>query len=672
MKLKILPEKEQIDFKEGALLLDLVKSIDAGCGGKGLCGQCRVQVRKGEVVEKSISPKLSNEERSRGWRLACQCLAKTDLEIFVPETSRIEQSFFAQKIHAPSGQFLTEQEIAGLNQGWRAEPLVPKFYLELPPPSKEDSCSDQERLLAALRQKYGVNNVEFVFPVLRGLPAALRRNNFKLTASLAKTDGRGEGESPRRWQLIRIEPGDRTSRNFALAFDIGTTTISGEMIELASGKTLAAMTDFNEQKIYGADVINRILAADKPRGLLQLQAAVIKTVNQVIDKLLAKTRVSREEISYLTLAGNTVMTHLLLGLDPRWIRLSPYTPAAKIFPPVPAKELGIKMGEWPRVYAMPCVASYVGGDIVAGVLATGIYKRPELTLYIDIGTNGEIVLGNKDWMLAASCSAGPAFEGGGIEFGINARPGAIERFRIDKDKQSARWQAIGNKKPLGICGSGAINITAELFRSGLLDKNGKINSERGSPLVRQGKNGLEVLIAESAETAIGKDIVFTASDLQNLVLAKAAMFAGYRTLLGHAGLKFQNLAQVLIAGNFGSYLDIENAVFIGLLPDIDRAKIKFIGNGSLLGARLIALSEQLKNDAEKIAGLINNIELSDSSAFHDEFRGAQFLPHTDEKLFPTVMERINRPERTAERDQGSKQAPAKSPPLTGGDKGEGD
>ena len=633
MKVKILPDNIQLKALPGEKLLEVIARchvlIDAGCAGSGVCGQCRVKIEKGELVA-SIGVKQSAEEYAQGWRQACLSRVKTDLEIFIPESSRLEHEFVSRPVSAAKGQFLTEAEIAGLNTGWEKKPLVQKFYLELPRPSRQDNASDSQRLLREMRQQFALQNLEIDFAAMKILPAALRKNDFKVTASV------WDGE-----KIIRIEPGNTAAKNYALAIDLGTTTICGQLLGLDQGQALATISHFNQQKNFGADVISRIVHAAKAGGLCELQDASVNTINQIIGQLLAKTGVQPEEVSFATAAGNTTMTHLLLGLEPQALRLSPYTPAANIFPALRAKELGIKLAEHAYLFAAPCVASYVGGDIVAGALAAGIYKRKGITLYLDIGTNGEIVLGNEEWMFCASCSAGPAFEGGGIKFGITAAEDAIERFFVDDRKIHAAWQTIGNKPGRGICGSGIINIAAELFRRGLVSRDGKINLS-SSPLARIGKNGPEILIAPASENALQQDIVFTEADLDNLLRAKAAMFAGYRTLLSQAGLGFNDLDQLIIAGNFGSYLDIENAITIGLLPDLDRAKIKFIGNGSLLGARLLALSGELKKDAETISRLMNNIELADNQTFQDQYMAAMFLPHTDEKLFASVLAEIDK------------------------------
>jgi len=644
MKLRILPDNLTLEVAAGVNLLDALSQVqialDNSCGGEGICGQCRVQIREGGV-EAEQGPRQSNEEYEQGWRQACLATLSADVAIFIPEDSRLEREVLYQRI-APSGQYLTDAQIARLNPGWQFDPPLKKYFVELPIPTLKDNINDLDRLLRELRKHHGLRKVSVDFPILPNLPDLLRQDHFRVTATVAEVKGEEGSQSPRRRpKLIRVEPGDTRSRHYSFAVDIGTTTISGQILDLNKKKPLATQTQYNAQVRHGADVISRIVyAVSRPDGLATLQRLVVETINHVLAEAVKKSKIQLDNISHLSAAGNTTMTHLLLGLNPRWLRMQPYTPALNQAPPVRAKDLGIKVGPWAHLYTFPSVASYVGGDIVAGVLAAGIYKRSPLTLYIDIGTNGEIVLGNRDWMLTASCSAGPAFEGGGIKHGMHAGPGAIERFTLDRRTGEARVATIGHHPALGLCGSGMINTVAELLRAGVIDPNGKVNLHRGSPLVREGEDGPEVVIAPAGQTASGQDITLSDLDLDNLLRAKAAMYAGCHTLLQHVGLKFEDVQEVLIAGAFGNYLDIENAITIGLLPDLDRNRFKFIGNGSLLGARLVSFSNALLDDAEHAARLMTNVELSDNPTFMDQYMAALFLPHTDQRLFPGIARRI--------------------------------
>jgi uncharacterized 2Fe-2S/4Fe-4S cluster protein (DUF4445 family) len=369
---------------------------------------------------------------------------------------------------------------------------------------------------------------------------------------------------------------------------------------------------------------------------------VVSTINKIIQELLQMSKIDRSLISHLVIAGNTTMTQLLLGLDPKYIREDPYVPTANFIPPVRAVHLGINIGDHVHVYIFPMVASYVGGDIVAGILGSGVFQRETLTLYMDIGTNGEIVLGNKDWLASVSCSAGPAFEGAGIKFGMRATRGAIEEVSINHRTYEPMILTIGRSKPIGICGSGLIDSVAEFLETGMIDQNGKFRRDLSTDRVRIGPDGYEYVLARKEETLIHEDIVLTEIDIENLIRTKAAIYAGCKVLLSSVGLSFKDLEQFIIAGGFGRHLDLEKAIFIGLLPEIDIEKFLFVGNGSLLGARLLSFSKNLLREAERIALMMTNLELSNHPTFMNEFVAAMFLPHTDSSAFPQAMERIYR------------------------------
>lgn len=440
--------------------------------------------------------------------------------------------------------------------------------------------------------------------------------------------------------MINLEPGDATKEHYSIVLDIGTTSVWGQLLDLNQRKALAEASDYNGQISYGDNIISRIVYSQKPEGRKRLQESIVGTVNGIIRELIDKSGVNLSQVSHMTAAGNTVMTHLLLRLDPKYIRESPYTPVANFIPPVRASELGLNVGEHVHLFTFPSVASYVGGDIVSGILGSGIYQRKPLTLYIDIGTNGEIVIGNSEWMVTAACSAGPAFEGGGIKHGMRATLGAIEDFRLDPVTYEPMILTIGMVKPKGICGSGLINIVAEFLEGGVISPNGKFNTDLPTRRIRIGPDGREYVLAYAENTATGADLVITEVDIDNLIRAKAAMYAGYVTLLQSVGLSINNLEQVVIAGAFGSFIDVERAITIGLLPELPLDRFLFIGNGSLLGARLISFCNEMLDDCDRIARMMTNIELSESPKFMDNYVAALFLPHTNYTEFPRVSQRL--------------------------------
>jgi uncharacterized 2Fe-2S/4Fe-4S cluster protein (DUF4445 family) len=621
--------------------------IQASCGGEAFCGKCRVKVETGEV-ESPPTPKISEEDYRRGFRLACQTRVLSDAEVLIPVESHLDRRVIArtrERVHA--GRRVSHQELESLVLGWCFSPALRKFFVEMEPPSLQDNQSDLSRLLLGLRKSQGAEGISVDFRLLRKLPFVLRRGEWKATATVVQTRmesrlGEHQLRGSRRPKLINLEEGDTTGEHYSIVLDIGTTTVWAQLLDLNRRKTLAEASDYNPQIQYGDDVITRIVYAQKPGGLKKLQETLVETVNGLIGELLTRSGVDLGRVSHMTSAGNTVMTHLLLGLDPKFIRESPYTPVANSVPPVRAVELGLKVGEHVHLYTFPAVASYVGGDIVSGILGSGVYQRKPLTLYIDVGTNGEIVIGNSDWMVTAACSAGPAFEGGGIKHGMRATTGALEDFRIDPVSFEPMLLTIGMVKPKGICGSRLINTVAEFLEAGVIDPKGKFNTELPTCRIRSGSDGNEYVLAYAGETATGSDLVITEVDIDNLLRAKAAMYAGYVTLLQSVGLSISSLEQVVIAGAFGSFIDVERAVTIGLLPELPADRFLFIGNGSLLGARLISFCNEMLDDAERIGRLMTNVELSENPLFMDNYVAALFLPHTHAEEFPEVSRRLGK------------------------------
>ena len=647
-RVKFLPSDRVLVASEGESILELaMKSgihINASCGGNGACGKCRVKVLEGNV-RSAPHPKIPHYEYESGTRLACMTVPLEDIVIEIPFESQVDRSALKRKREAT--HVLTAADLDQLVKDWEVDPAVYKKYVELDPPSPEDNINDLGRLMRELRKKHEIDDVSVDFRALMKLARVLREAHWKVTLTLVVTR--------RGLKLINVEPGNTENKNYSIVIDIGTTTVCGQLLDLANCNiyqrvedlsngsqvcTLGEASDYNAQISYGEDVITRILYSQKAGGLKRIQEVVINTINGLIKELLEMSGVHVEDVSHLVFAGNTTMTHLALGLEPRYIMLAPYTPTANFIPPVRAVHLGLNLRDHVHIYIFPCVASYVGGDIVAGVLGSGIFQRSDITLFMDIGTNGELVVGNKDWLTCASCSAGPAFEGGGIKFGMRAGKGAIEQVRINPTTYEPMILTIGRAKPAGICGSGLIDIVAELLETGIVDQNGKFNRDLPTQRVREGDSGFEYVLSYAVETQIGRDIVITEVDLDNLIRAKAAIYAGCKVLLDNVGLTFADVNTIMIAGGFGHYIDIEKAQMIGLLPDAPSEKFIFVGNGSLLGARLLSFSKELLRETERIARTMTNIELSNSPKFMDEFIAAMFLPHTDEKAFPSVMEQL--------------------------------
>ncbi len=637
-KVTFLPYKTDIEVEEDANLIRAAMEagvhVNASCGGEGVCGKCRVIIESGEVSG-GISEKLSPEDIAKGYRLACQSAVNTDLTVRIPIESTVDASVL--NVQRPPRQTARAKEIDldDLKEEGLFVPPVEKKYLELPEPTAQDNLPDVTRLVSHLKLKHNEHRLEVDLPVIRKIPRVLRQNDFKVTATLARPV-REESKT----RIINIQPGDTTDRNCAIAMDIGTTTIYGQLLDLKTGRILAEYGDFNGQISYGEDVISRLVFAEKPGGLEKLHAVVLSTINKIIARIIKKAGVEPDEISTITLAANTTMTQLMLKIDPHNIRRAPYVPAATLYPPIKAADLGMDLEDHVTALVYPAVSSYVGGDIVAGIMGAGVYRTDELTLYMDIGTNAEIVIGNKEWLACAACSAGPAFEGGGIKFGMRATKGAIEDFSIDPLTLEPMNITIGNVRPKGICGSGLITMVATLFETGIIDSLGKFNRDLDTTRLRQSDGVYEYVLAWKDETQIDRDVVLTEPDIDNLIRAKGAMYSGCMTLLEEVGLAVDNLDRIILAGGFGSYVDLEKAMIIGLLPEMDPDKVTYIGNGSLLGARMSSLTNRIRKDVVDVTRKMTNFELSETASYMDNYVAALFLPHTDISKFPKLMARL--------------------------------
>ncbi len=638
-KIKFLPYDREIEVSEEQTViraaLEAGVHVNASCGGGGQCGKCRIIVESGEI-EGGTSERLNREDLEKGYRLACICRAKSDLVVRVPIESEIDPRMLKKFETSRQAARVRQVNFEDLKSRGLIIPPVEKKYLELPPPTTVENLADSSRVIKFLKTHHNEHRLVFWLAVLRKLPDVIRQADFKITATIVRPvfdDGKN--------QITNVEPGDTTSRNFTIAVDIGTTTIYGQVINLGTGQILAEQGDYNAQIAFGEDVISRLIHAEKPGGLDELHGALVKTINGIIRNITAEAGVREDEVSSITFAGNTTLSQILIGATPAYIRRSPYVPVTTLYPPIRAIDLGLDLAPHANALLYPSVSSWVGGDIVAGVMGSGIYRSSKLSLYIDIGTNAEIVIGNKDWLACAACSAGPAFEGGGIEFGMRAAEGAIEDFSINPRTLEPMYLTVANAKPRGICGSGLINIVANLFETGIIDNLGRFDRELKSARLRDRDGIYEYVLAWKNDAGIDRDIVLTEIDIENLIRAKAAIFSGCQTLLGEVGLGIRDLDRIILAGGFGSHVDILRAMTIGLLPEIDPARVTYIGNGSLMGARMSALTNRIRKDVVEVLKKMTNFELSETLSFMDRYMAALFLPHTDLDLFSGVKARLN-------------------------------
>lgn len=631
-----MPANKAIEAPEDTSILSAAISaglhVNSTCGGDGVCGRCKVKLLKGKVITQPTGS-IGIDQISRKIYLACMTTIHSDVEVeILPESMLDLEKPGSQEMDLKlQGLYSSAEdiEISGLApkaEVFKHSPLATKIYLELSKPSLEDRASDLERLYSQL-EKLGITVLQTGLANIRQLGELLRDSEWKVTVTIGKRDGAAE--------IVLIEPGDTSKKNLGVCFDIGTTTISGQLVDLKNKKVLGTKAAYNKQATFGSDVITRIIYARKEEGLERLHQAVCDTMNQIIRELTCEHKADLNEVTCILCSGNTTMIHLLLRIDPTYIRKEPYVPTANFLPTVRAAEAGIQINPRGLLYCVPGVSSYVGGDVTAGTLSCGLYKTTDLSLLIDIGTNGEIVLGSKEFLVACAASAGPAFEGSGVSCGMRASRGAIQKVSIASRGLEVKYSTIGDELPKGICGSGYIDIIACLLRLGLIDKGGKIKGA-GSPRIRQGETGNEFVIAPKEECACGSDIVITDADIENLKRAKAAIYSASAVLLRHMGVELKQVKKIFIAGGFGTYLDMANAITIGLLPDLDKSRFLFVGNSSLAGSRMILLSDEAMEKVDDIARKITCFELSVDAHYMDEYMAALFFPHTDLTRFPSV------------------------------------
>jgi uncharacterized 2Fe-2S/4Fe-4S cluster protein (DUF4445 family) len=637
-KIVFLPHETEMTVPDGETIIHAAMEagvhINASCGGEGVCGKCRVRIEEG-MVEGGISEKISQEDQDKGFRLACQAAVKSDLTVRIPVESALDASALRAQMAPRKTAHVQAIDFNELKEKGLFVAPVEKKSLQLPEPTLQDNLSDITRLISYLKAQHNEHRLDVALSVIRKIPEVIRQKDFEVTATLVRPV-RDVGKT----RLINVQAGDTTPRSYAIAMDIGTTTIYGQVIDLISGAVLAEHGDFNGQISYGEDVISRIVYAEKQGGLQRLHEVVIKTINNILARIIKQSGIDHEDLSTITLAGNTTMTQLMLKINPRFIRRSPYVPAATLYPPTRAKDLGMAVGDHVSALVYPAVSSYVGGDIVAGVMGSGIYRTEKLTLYMDVGTNAEIVIGNQDWLACAACSAGPAFEGGGLKYGMRAEKGAIEDFSIDPVTYEPMIITIGNVRPKGICGSGLITMVATLFEMGIMNNLGKFNRDLATDRIRENEGVYEYVLAWKDETQIDHDVVLTEIDIENLIRAKGAIYSGCMTLLTEVGMNIQDIEHIILAGGFGSYVDLEKAMVIGLLPEMDPAKVTFIGNGSLMGARMSSLTNRIRKDVVEVTEKMTNFELSDTPSYMDNYIAALFLPHTDINQFPKLKTRL--------------------------------
>ncbi len=609
--------------------------IPEPCGGQGRCGRCIVQVMEGQVRRRSAL-RLSPQDVAQGYALGCQTVIESDAAILVPAEEKIERrlttSRAAAPVHPPAG----------------FSPHLCRVTLSLSPPTLENQVDDWNRLQTALRQQTGIPRLEASLPILRKVGTVLRQGDWQATAVIELDANAGKGatggdDASRPARLVALLPGHIPAGQplWGAAIDIGTTTVTVWLVDLITGEVGSQAAEYNRQIARGEDVISRIIYASRDAACqAEMRSLVLDTIHALLNQVCHEAKIQTVEIVRAAIAGNSTMMHLFLGIPAASIRLSPFITAANHFSLLPAREIGLALHPEAMVDCLPGVASYVGSDITAGALACELDQAEELSLFMDVGTNGETVLGCRDWLVTCACSAGPAFEGAGVENGMRASAGAIEEVWINPATLEPSYRTIGNLPPRGLCGSGLISLLSELFRTGIIDKAGHFATVP-NPRLRPGEHGPEYVVTWASNSAHNRDIVITRVDIDNLLRAKAAMYAGFDVLASQVGLSLDAIQRVLVGGSFGRYINIETAVQIGLLPDMPWDRFAFLGNTAVRGAYLALVDRHSRARLDLIAARMTYIELSTDNTFYDAFMAALFLPHTDLSRFPSLHKQEN-------------------------------
>jgi len=599
------PDGKTVTVEKGFTISEAAASakiaIDSPCGREGRCGKCKVIVsaQNMESPNEAEDRFLSDEELSAGYRLACQTRILGDTTVTVPDDSRLDES----KILS-----------AGTGQAIELQPNISKIYVELSEQTLENQIADLTNLKRALKMPELAVDLD----VLRRLPTVLRESKFKVTLVLSGN------------RLIGIEKGDTTDKKFGMAVDIGTTTVVCTLLDLNTGSEVAVASALNTQAAHGADVISRInYSVENERGLDELGGIVNEVIQQLAEKACAEGNVNPDNVYEMTVVGNTTMSHLFLRLPVRNLALMPYVAAVSDPVELKASQLGLKINPDANVYVLPNIAGFVGADTVGVVLASALHESDSIKLAIDIGTNGEVVLGSRERLLTCSCAAGPAFEGAMITHGMRAAPGAIEQVKLDS---RPICKTIGDEDATGICGSGLIDIVAEMLNLGIVDYTGRMvpADDPGSHASAELKKFLGVSDEYGPHLVLsrsnGREVVITQKDVRQVQLAKGAMMAGVNILINTLGIKPDDVSEVLLAGAFGNYIRKENAIRLGLLPSFPLEKVKFIGNAAAMGAKMALLSREAREDARRISENTDYVELATDPNFQNEFIEAMMFP----------------------------------------------
>ncbi len=617
--------------------------IRSECGGKGTCGKCRILIQEGREFLNNPTMneinKISEKLLQNGWRLACQC------KVNEKKIQKLNNSDSPKiSVYLPEDLLIDDFNIliSGLDKGVRLNPAIKKIFVRIHQPSLNHPIADLERIISELLKKNNnlKKNLKIEYNLLKRLPNLLNKGNNELTLTIWNEK-----------RIIDLEIGDNESENFGIAFDIGTTTLVGYLINLNNKKIYSVGSRLNPQTQYGEDVISRITyIKENKNGLKVLQSILLEAMNKIILKTCEKAKIIPNQIYETTIVGNSVMHHIFLGINPVQIGMSPYNPVIQKGLDLKAKNINLETSKNGNIYTLPLISGFVGADTMGVILSSKIYKEKKITLIIDIGTNGEIIIGNKDILLAGSCAAGPALEGAHIKHGMRAAAGAIDTVRIEPESLNIKYTTIKNKSPIGICGSGLIDIIAEMLKAKIITRSGIFNKEfTNHNRFLKVKNDIEFIIAYRDETLLNNDITISLEDIRQVQMAKAAFYSGINIIMNHlnkeSDKKILKIEQIFLAGAFGNYINKINARFIGMIPDIELDKIFQIGNAAGIGAQYCLINKNLRKKANYISNKIKYIEIGMDNKFQKEYAKAMYFPHINLELFPSLRLYQNIPKR---------------------------
>ncbi|MFP4562473.1 MAG: ASKHA domain-containing protein [Spirochaetia bacterium] len=616
---RFYPQDVTVRVPEGTTLLEAASqgqiALNNLCGGEGICGRCKMIVKEG-AIGGDLSPKLTRQEVRAGYVLSCMTKVYGDVTVEIPEETWAREKIIADK---DALRFRSLKTGVMESRGYTPSPLISKIYLELTPPDLANNTADHQRVCEGLHRKMKSDLMQMGLKIIKMLPRILRENGYKITATVGLRREIAE--------VMNIEGGDRSTKNYLVVVDMGTSTIVAHLVDANRCETIDGKACFNSQGVYGREVTGRMIVSEK-KGVTELQRLLCGDINKLIEGLSRDNGITLKDITGIVCAGNTAMGHFLLGLPVGNIRRLPYVPVSIAPPPLRAAEVGIEIDSRGLLYLLPGISGWVGSDLTAGILATGLHRSEELCLLVDIGTNGEIIIGNREWLISCSASAGPALEGASVACGMRAESGAVEK--VFAENGEIKFLTIGGEEPLGLCGSGIIDLIAVLLREEIIDRNGKIVDN--NPGETEEVDGIRRFIL-TRKSGGGREVYLSETDLENVITAKAAIFAALKILLERLELDFTDIRRFYVAGAFGNYLNIENAVTIGLLPMIPKERIVFVGNTSIEGAKIAALYQDAFFELDRIREITTYYDLMGANDYIEEFQKALFLPHTDIELF---------------------------------------